>query len=60
MTVTYRELEFTSPFTAIAHEKKFNAISYFRHEGTSLLYFKLDRFNYKTVAVEDIIKIEEV
>jgi len=60
MTVIYRERHFTSPYTCVDFERKLHAISYFIPDGTSLYYFKVDRYNYKTVGKEDIIRIEGV
>lgn len=47
-------------FKAIGKRETFNAISYWKPAGTSLVYFKLDRFNTKVVAESEIISIEEV
>ena len=59
--VTYRERIFLDRFRCIDYKKEFKAWSYFTG-GISgdLYYFKVDRFNYKTLSKEDIISIEEV
>lgn len=45
-------------FKRIDHERCIVAYGYFIHGG--LYYFKLNEYNYKTIAKEDIINIEEV
>ena len=61
LKVIYRERVFIDKYKCIDNLKEFRAWSYFT-SGISgdLYYFKLDRFNYKTLAGEDIISIEEV
>lgn len=61
LKVTYRERNFIDKYKCIDNLKELFARSYFT-SGTSdnLYYFKVDRFNYKTLAGEDIISIEEV
>lgn len=61
LKVIYRERVFIDKYKCIDYPKEFRAWSYFT-SGISgdLYYFKLDRFNYKTLAKEDIISIEEV
>ena len=58
MKVTYRERQYITRYTCIDREKTFYAKDYFIPKGTSLYYFILNEFNYKTVAKEDIINIE--
>ena len=59
--VIYRDRIFIDTYKCIDNLKEFRAWSYFT-SGISgnLYYFKLDRFNYKTLAKEEIISIEEV
>ena len=61
LKVIYRDRIFLDRFKCIDNLKEFRAWSYFT-SGISgnLYYFKLDRFNYKTLSGEDIISIEEV
>ena len=47
-------------FRAIERRETFHALSYFKPEGSSLLYFRTDRFNIRTEAVNEIVSIEEV
>ena len=58
LKVTYRERVFIDTYKCIEFKKEFKAWSYWR--SGSLYYFKVDRFNYKVIAVEDTINIEEV
>lgn len=60
MRVTIRYNQPIGDFRAIEHRETFNAISYYKPVGTSLIYFKLDRFNTKAVAESNIVSIEEV
>lgn len=46
-------------FRAIEHRETFHAESKWKPEGTSLVYFKTDRFNVRTVAENEIVSIEE-
>ena len=59
MKITYIEKEFIGKYICIKTEKTFHALDYFIPENTSLYYFYLDRYNLKTVAKEDIVKIEK-
>ena len=56
--VTYIEKGNVFDFKRIDKEVTFYAISYFKSEGTSLIYFRLDEYNMKTISGEDIISIE--
>ena len=47
-------------FKAIEQRETFRAIDYWKPEGTSLVYFRLDRYNVKTVAESEIVSIVEV
>lgn len=59
MKVTIAYNQPIGDFKAIERRETFNAISYWKPEGTSLVYFKLDRFNTKAVAESEIVSIEE-
>ena len=61
LKVIYRDRVFIDKYKCIDNLKELYARSYFTG-GISgeLYYFKLDRYNYKTLAKEDIISIEEV
>ena len=59
MKVTYLEKGIEINYKRYGDKvKTFYAISYFKPEKTSLVYFKTDPFNYKVVCENDIIKIE--
>ena len=59
--VIYREKQFINKYKCIDNLKELYARNYFAG-GISgeLYYFRLNEFNYKTLAKEDIISIEEV
>lgn len=61
LKVIYRDRVFIDTYKCIDNLKELHAHSYFT-SGISgdLYYFKLNEFNYKTLAKEDIISIEEV
>ena len=61
LKVIYRDRIFIDTYKCIDYPKELYARSYFT-SGISgdLYYFKVDRFNYKTLGKEDIISIEEV
>lgn len=61
LKVIYRDRIFLDKYRCIDNLKELHACSYFT-SGISgdLYYFKLNEFNYKTLAKEDIISIEEV
>ena len=60
MKVTYLEKGREHDFKRYGDTVRvFHADSYFKPEGTSLLYFRIDRFNLRVIGEEDIIKIEE-
>lgn len=46
-------------FRAIERTETFHAVSKWEVEGTSLIYFKTDRYNVRTVAKSEIVSIEE-
>lgn len=58
MIVTYRGRTFIDRYTCIDRERTFMALSSFVQGG--LAYFKLDRFNYKTIETDFIISVKEV
>lgn len=57
--VTYIEKGNVFDYKRIDREKTFYAVSYWKAEGTSLIYFKLDEYNMKTISEEGVISIEE-
>lgn len=61
LKVTYRERIFIDTYKCIEFKRELKALSYFTG-GISgeLYYFRLDRFNYKSLGIEEIISIEEV
>ena len=58
LKVTYRERHFIDRFRCIEYKKELKALSYW--QSGDLYYFRLDRFNYKVLAIEDTINIEEL
>ena len=58
LKVTYRERIFLNRFRCIDYKKELKALSYWR--SGDLYYFKVDRFNYKVLGIEDTISIEEL
>ena len=61
LKVIYRERVFIDTYKCIDNLKELYAHSYFTGGISSdLYYFKVDRFNYKTLGKGDIISIEEV
>ena len=61
LKVIYRDRIFIDTYKCIDNLKELYARSYFAGGiSGNLYYFKLDRYNYKTLAKEDIISIEEV
>ena len=59
MKVTIKYNKPIGNFKAIGKTETFHAISKWKPEGTSLVYFRTDRYNIRTVAESEIIKIEE-
>ena len=61
LKVIYRDRHYIDKYKCIDNLKELYARNYFTG-GISgdLYYFKLDRFNYKSLSAEDIISIEEV
>ena len=56
--VTYRERVFIDRFRCIDYKKELKGWSYW--QSGDLYYFKVDRFNYKVIGIEDTTSIEEV
>ena len=56
--VTYKERHFIDRFRCIDYKKELKALSYW--QSGDLYYFRLDRFNYKVLGIEDTISIEEL
>lgn len=59
MKITYTEKGTEHDYRRIDTVKTFFAKSYFQPAGTSLIYFRIDEFNIKTLSKEDIIAIEK-
>ena len=61
LKVTYRERHFLDKYRCIDYTRELFAHSYWQG-GISgeLYYFRLNEFNYKSLAKEEIISIEEV
>lgn len=59
MIVRYRERMYIDNYRCIDTEKSFHTTSYFIPAGCSLYYFRINQFEMKTVAIDDIISIEE-
>lgn len=58
MKVTIIEKGHENDFRRIDKEVTFFAVDYWNAEGTNLLYFRLNRYNLKTVSIEDLKEIE--
>lgn len=58
MTVTIKYNVPIGDFRAIERTETFHAISYWEVPGTSLVYFRTDRFNVRSVAKSEIVSIE--
>ena len=56
--VEYKQREYIDKFKCIDTTQKINCLSYF--QSMSLLYFKVNQFDYKVIAKENIISITEV
>ena len=57
MKVTIKYNEPTGNFKAIGRTETFTATSFF--ESGNLIYFKVDRYNYKTVSKSEVVRIEK-
>ena len=57
-TCTYKEKTPIDRYRIIETIEQFNYISSWEQPGTSLIYFRVDRFNIKTVSKSDIISID--
>ena len=61
LKVIYRERVFIDTYKCIDYPKELYARSYFTGGiSEELYYFRLNEFNYKSLAKEDVISIEEV
>ena len=60
MKVTIKWDQPIGDYRAIERRETFHAISSWEAPGTSLVYFKTDRFNVRCVAKSEIVRIEEV
>lgn len=58
MRVTIRYNDPIGNFKAIERTETFRAIGMWATPGTSLIYFKTDRYNVRSVARSEIISIE--
>lgn len=58
MKVTIRYNQPIGNFKAIERTETFRAIGMWAEPGTSLIYFKTDRYNVRSVARSEIISIE--
>ena len=58
LKVIYRERVFIDTYKCIEFKKELKAWGYWQSGG--LYYFKVDRFNYKVLSVEDTINIKEL
>ena len=59
MKVTHKYMVKIGPFTALEKLETFHAINSWKPEGTSLVYFRTDRFNVRTIPEENIVSIED-
>ena len=59
MIITYVERIMIDKYTCIDTIKRFHALDSFIPENTSLYYFKINEYSYKTVAKDFIKSIEE-
>ena len=58
MNVTIRYNQPIGNFKAVERTETFRAVGMWATPGTSLIYFKTDRFNVRSVAREKIVSIE--
>lgn len=59
MLVTIKYNKPIGDFKAIERTERFYAMSYFEPAKTSLVYFKINEYSYKTVAKSEIVSIEQ-
>lgn len=59
MKVTIKYNQPIGDFKAIEKHETFYAISSWEVPGTSLVYFKTDRYNVRTVAKSEIVSIDK-
>lgn len=57
MKVTIKYNEPIGNFKAVGRTETFTATSFF--ESGNLIYFKVDRYNYKTVSKSELVSIEK-
>lgn len=57
MKVTIKYNEPIGNFKAVGRTETFAATSFF--ESGNLIYFKVDRYNYKTVSKSEVVTIEK-
>ena len=55
--VYYRERRFLDKYRCIDRIESFRFQDYFTTKGTSVVYFKIDRFNVKVISIEDIVEL---
>lgn len=60
MLVRYVEKGRERDYTRIDNVREIRARDFFKPEGTTMVYFRLDRFNVKAIPEEDIITIDDV
>ena len=58
MKVTYTEKGIPFDFKRIDTIRTFHCIDYWQPENCELIYFRLNRFEVKTVPEKDVIRIE--
>ena len=58
MKVTIKYNTSIGNFKALEHTETFYASRYWKAQGTNLVYFQTDRYNYKAVAENEIVSIE--
>ena len=58
MKVTYTEKGQVFDFKRIDKIRTFHCLNYWQPENCSLIYFRINQFEVKTVAEEDVIRIE--
>ena len=58
MKVTIRYNTSIGNFKALEHTETFYARRYWEEPGTNLVYFQIDRYNYKTVSKNEIVSIQ--
>ena len=59
MKVTIKYNQPIGNFKAVEKRETFHAVSCWEVSGTSLVYFKTDRYNVRAVSKSEIISLEE-